>query len=58
MKQLMAALRPDLTDRQAEAFETYYEMLTDWNGRMRSPCRRSAWKRLKNWDWNSWRPFK
>ena len=34
MKQLMAALRPDLTERQAEAFETYYEMLADWNERI------------------------
>ena len=34
MKQLMAALRPDLTKRQAESFELYYELLTEWNGRI------------------------
>ncbi len=34
MKQLMAALRPDLTERQAESFELYYELLTDWNERI------------------------
>ena len=34
MKQILAPLRPDLTNRQLEQFETYYAMLADWNTRV------------------------
>lgn len=34
MKKRMQALLPRLTEEQAEKFQIYYEMLTDWNTRL------------------------
>jgi len=34
MQQTLHSLRPDLTDAQLTKFQTYYEMLVDWNTRM------------------------
>ena len=32
--EILSPLRPDLTDKQLGQFETYYEMLADWNTRI------------------------
>lgn len=34
MKQLLARLRPELTAKQLDQFETYFKMLVDWNTRI------------------------
>jgi len=34
MQQTLRTLRPELSDTQLQKFQTYYEMLVDWNTRM------------------------